>query len=1076
MDRAPKELSAVQACVPSPDSVSNSDGELARLRRSHALLLSTLNASGEGILTLQYEDGSFFYNARFAQLWGLPQGSPTPLSGEELVEHLVAQVLHADALREHVRRRRENPEDEGLSAIELKDGRVLERQVCPQRIDGRCVGSVITFRDITERLRYEERMTFNHAVLEKLPPMFWIDRDTQLISYVNPAMCEHLGYSAEELVGMRVSQYDAKYPDDNPDLEPAFEQFGSPLRYDSVHRRKGGSLRDVRLWTVKVEVASKCIYVVTARDITAQKRGQREKKDQETTLRALIDSIRDPIAYKGLDGVYLGCNEAFSVLVNSPASAIIGHTVHNFLSKRMADAVVASEQKVLATLQPICYDARVTRADGSPALYDTVRSPLWDHEGKVLGILSVARDMTERKRSEEEVRRAKEAAEDATRMKSDFLANMSHEIRTPMNAIIGLSHLALKTELTARQRDYIVKVQSSGQHLLGLINDILDFSKVEAGKLDLESTDFELEKLLDHTGNLISEKSHSKSLELVFEVAPDVPPHLVGDSLRLGQILLNYANNAVKFTDQGEIVISVRASERTETDVLLNFRVRDTGIGLTSEQIGRLFQSFSQADTSTTRKFGGTGLGLAISKKLAELMGGEVGVESESGKGSTFWFSARLGIGTAARRELLPSVDLRGRRALVVDDNDQARAVMVDLLEGMTFVATQADSGMAAVQEVRRAATAGQPYDVVYVDWRMPGMDGVQTARSIRALGLTSAPMVLMVTAYGREEVLKEAEDTGIHNVLLKPVNASMLFDTTMSALGGQRTTQPLAASAPDAASDHRLAALRGSRILLVEDNEINQQVARELLEDAGFAVDVADNGEIALGLVQQYSYDLVFMDMQMPVMDGIAATQHMRKLAPLENLPIVAMTANAMEHDRRRCFEAGMNDFLVKPIEPLDMWAILARWIRPRAKPAPFPTPAHSAIPLAATQSQSAAVDGLPHGIAGLDTAVGLARMVGKKPLYLAMLRRYGVGQRQMLEELRAAIGASDLATAQRLIHTTKGVSGTVGAVVVEQHAGALESALRAGATAAEVQALLPSLEMPLLALLDALQAQLPP
>jgi two-component system, sensor histidine kinase and response regulator len=795
------------------------------------------------------------------------------------------------------------------------------------------------------------------------------------------------------------------------------------------------------------------------------RRAAQERKWEHATLQSLINSIPDTISYRDTNGVYLGCNRAFCELTGKPASEIIGRTAREVTDSERAAWVEQCDAEVLASLQKVSCDTWVEYPDGRRALHDTSRSPLRDRDGQVLGILSIAREITERKKQEEETSRAKSIAEEATRMKSDFLANMSHEIRTPMNAIIGLSHLALKTALAPRQRDYLLKVQAAGQHLLGVINDILDFSKVEAGKLDLEHAEFPLEKLLDNTGNLISEKSHAKGLELVFEVAPDVPPHLVGDSLRLGQILLNYANNAIKFTDKGEIVIAVRASERTERDVLLHFRVRDTGIGLTGEQMGRLFQSFSQADASTTRRFGGTGLGLAICKRLAELMGGQVGVESELGKGSTFWFSARLGIGTASQRQLLPSRDLRGRRALVVDDNDHARAVIMNMLEGMTFLTREVSSGQAAVDEVRKAAIEGRPYDVVYLDWRMPGMDGMETARRIHSLGLASPPMFLMVTAHGREEVMKEAECAGIQNVLVKPVSASMLFDSTMNVLGAA-PGEPAESDRSREDVDSRLAAFAGARILLVEDNDINQQVARELLEDTGLVVEVADNGQIAIDLLQKSSYDLVFMDMQMPVMDGIAATRAARKLEGLAHLPIVAMTANAMEQDRRTCMDAGMDDFLIKPIDPQEMLAILSRWIRRRpsvATPGPAQGPSVNA-------GRTAPAQAFPEGIEGLDTTLGLSRMMGKKPLYLAMLRRYLAGQQYVIEEIRSALAAGDQVTAERIAHTTKAVSATLGATLVQERAALLEAAIRERRSAPVFEELLAQLDAPLRELLSAL------
>ncbi|MEP6825364.1 MAG: PAS domain S-box protein, partial [Ramlibacter sp.] len=595
------------------------DRELQLLRHSHEQLVSTLDAASDGILTLRYSDNSLYYNIRFVELWGIPEDRLDTLDNEALIALQVARVKDPEALLASIELRRNNPDTEDYSVIELLDGRVLERHVLPQRLHGRCVGSVITFRDITDRLRYEEKMMFNHLVLENSGPMFWIDRVTGTITYANPAACRHLGFPVEEVLGMTVTDYDLNFTADSLHLmDEAFRENNGVAQFETRHRRKDGAVRNVRVRAFLTEAAQRAVYILTVRDVTEQMIAEKEKKRQETTLALLINSIPDIISYKDQNGIYLGCNEAFTQLVGRSAGDIIGKKSHDFMTPVRADSIKARDALVLATCVRSCYESAVTYPDGREALLDTVRSPLRDDHGEMIGILAISRDITERKKIEEEVRQAKELAEEATRMKSDFLANMSHEIRTPMNAIIGLSHLVLKTELAPRQRDYITKVQTSGQHLLGVINDILDFSKVEAGKLDLEQADFQLEKLLDNMTSLIGEKSHEKGLELVFEVAPDVPPCLVGDSLRLGQILLNYANNAVKFTEKGEIVISVRASERTETDVLLNFRVRDSGICLTQEQTERLFQSFSQADTSTTRKFGGTGLGLAISKKLAE--------------------------------------------------------------------------------------------------------------------------------------------------------------------------------------------------------------------------------------------------------------------------------------------------------------------------------------------------------------------------------------------------------------------------------------------------------------------------
>jgi two-component system, sensor histidine kinase and response regulator len=1077
MDRAPTDLpvalnQAGPAIADLERELAQARSELASLRSSHELLASTLDAVSDGIATLNRSEESIYFNQRFAELWALPQEMLGTLTLSKLHQFQLSQVKDPAGWQAKFDRRRLDPEAEDFSVVELKDGRVLERRALPQRIAGTCVGNVVILRDITERMRYEQRMIFNSLVVERSGPMFWLDLAQEKLVYANNAACEALGYTSDELMGMPLQRIVPAFSRKRAEVTgERLDNTNKPIAFERVFRRKDGSLLEVTAFIAR-DVDNRRLSISAFKDITDLKRAEQESKRQQTTLKSVINSIPDRVFYKDLEGRYLGCNAAFAGATGRTADEIRGLNAYDLFPEEAADEMVARQQYVMSRLAETSHEYMVSYPDGQRVLFETKISPLWDEDGRPRGLLGVSRNISERKKIEEEVRRAKEIAEDATRMKSDFLANMSHEIRTPLNAIIGLSHLVLKTDLTARQRDYIAKVQTSGHHLLGVINDILDFSKVEAGKLDLENTAFEIEKLLDNTATLISEKSHAKGLELVLDVAPDVPPDLIGDSLRLGQILLNYANNAVKFTERGEIIISVRASELTEKDVLLHFRVRDTGIGLTREQIGRLFQSFTQADASTTRRFGGTGLGLAICKKLAELMGGEVGVESQYGKGSTFWFSARLGIGAIRRRDLLPNPDLRGRRALVVDDSEHARAVIIDMLQGMTFLTSEASSGIAAVEEVRRAGLAGHPYDVVYLDWRMPDMDGMETARRIRALPLASTPMFLMVTAYGREEVLKEAQGAGIRNVLVKPVNASMLFDTTVSALGGERVESPQGVEPADNVPDQRLAALQGARILLVEDNDINQQVARELLEHAGFVVDVADDGHMALERLSQSNYDLVLMDMQMPVMDGIAATREIRKLGRFEHMPVVAMTANAMELDRRKCLEAGMNDFLIKPIDPQEMAAILVRWLRPR------PAATGSAVPVlprpAEPQVAATVGDGVPEGLAGLNTALGLSRMLGKKPLYLAMLRRYVVGQQDVARDIRQALAAGDLATAERLAHTTKGVSGNIGATLVEERSAALEAALRAGLAEPAFESLLAPLESAMADLLTGLRAHL--
>ncbi len=975
---------------------------------------------------------------------------------------------------------------QGTITNKRKDGVLYQEEmtITPVRTrDGKITHFVAVKQDITERLRTEEEMKranfLSDMALELTSSGYWH------VDYSDPDYY-YQSERAARIVGEEI-RADGRYHLQNewfsrvmaadPELaRQTAEKYqgaieGKYKNYDAIYAYKrpndgrivwlhasGSLVRDS-------DGKARFMYGVY-QDITEIKRAEEEIAYRLAFQRALIETIPYPMFIKDAQARFVGCNKAYEREFGTTLESLKGKTVLelDFIPEADRRKFHEEDMAVIRDAGRRSYELPIKYADGQThvTLYSVDGFKLTD--GNPGGLIGLLVDISDQKRIAEELREAKARAEEATQMKSMFLANMSHEIRTPMNAIIGLSHLALKTQLTPKQRDYVSKVHNAGTSLLSIINDILDFSKIEAGKLDLESTDFKLDEVISSVTTLTAQKAHEKGLEFLAHAAPGIPEVLLGDPLRLGQILTNFVNNSVKFTERGEIRLEIEQLERTGEKVQLKFAVRDSGIGMTKEQATKLFQPFTQADMSTTRKHGGTGLGLTICRRLVELMGGRIWLESEPGVGSTFYFTVWLGVGSATGTGKIVPEKLATLRVLVVDDNATAREI---LQEPLVSIATRVDtvaSGKEAIAAIQQH-DATEPYDIVFMDWRMPGMDGLQASRFIKGdETLKHIPHIVLVTAFGREEVREEAERLHLDGFLVKPITKSMIVDTLVNVFSEASDNAEVAAEVEQAAR------LRGARILLTEDNDINQQIAIELLEGVGATVTVASNGRLAVEILSNSPppppFDVVLMDLQMPEMDGYQATAKLRADSRFANLPIIAMTAHATIEERQRCLAAGMNDHISKPIDPGNLFETVGKFYKPGVAET-VPQTSKSAVsqvskpvtPQPASRTADLEIGdpaALESGatISGLDTKDGLSRVAGNRKLYLKLLRQFVEQQGPVVAEITDAMAKGDTALAERLAHTLKGVAGNIGAKTVQAAAGDLEKLIRGKSKVEEIAA----------------------
>ena len=884
--------------------------------------------------------------------------------------------------------------------------------------------------DVTEHKRIETEIRsqslFLQQLIDNIPsPLFFKGSDSRFLG-CNRAYEHEFGIPREHMIGKTVLEMEYLPYEDRLAYQDEDEHViatGATVHKALSLRFADGKMHQVLYWVSGFKLPDGTIggLVGSIVDITAQREAQQALSLAIDQQKALFDSA--PLGILELrNRRVIQCNRKFEAMLGYEPGELLGHSTREWFSSDEDFALVGKSYDMLRHGETYIGEHQFTRKDDSKLwcrifghavdIHDPEHHSVWQFE-----------DITEKRLIDEQLRLARDMAEEATLAKSMFLANMSHEIRTPMNAVIGLAHLALKTELDPRQRDYITKIHSAGISLLSVINDILDFSKIESGKMDLEQVEFSLDQVLSSVTNTLVHPASDASLELLFDVADDVPRNLVGDPLRLGQVLLNLVSNAIKFTHDGEVIIRCQLLDSNDQQIKLQFFVIDSGIGMDEETCSRLFQPFVQADGSTTRKYGGTGLGLTICKRLVGMMQGDIWVTSMPGQGSTFTFTAWFGNGQPTRPYILTN-ELNDLHVLVVDDNLTARSILASQLSFLPCKISHANSGMEAVATVRDMQHV-LPVDLVLMDWKMPGLSGLEAARLIRHdSSLSKMPAIIMVTAYGRDEIIKECEDLKLEGFLIKPVSQSTLIDTLVGIY-----SKPMENWEYVPQGEHY--DLTGMRLLVVEDNEINQQIAAELLQAVGAIVQIAEHGQVALDKLGEPSahYDAVLMDLQMPIMDGYEATRQIRANPSFDHLPILAMTAHATMEERQRCIELGMVAHITKPIDPDMLYQALAC----------IYVQHESAVENAAYIAGEYTV----LEIQGFNVSDALRRVAGNQELYRRLLMQFSQSQQGTVEQIRSNLLEHRQADAIRLVHNLKGVAANLGAQGLADVAAELEQVL---------------------------------